>query len=250
MMTLERGSFSSFRLVRHAMESCSVVWRVALDWYISTHLRHYFYNLSMEILCRSGPFCACRHHTRKYQHIASLIKLTEVRWCEEHTARCVANEPVSVDIAALLCVSPMNSGEIWPREMGIVAAHRGCLSCVLDETRCRRPPNNGTRCPALPSQVESVVSQSGQSDVFLAIASKHGQTKNKVYSQNSSPWSIRRCALDTADFRPLYLDATTLRTGNRSLSRRMLSDSAHASAGNIIKAHCTSGGHIAHIAFD
>jgi hypothetical protein len=39
-----------------------------------TYLRHYFCNLSMEILCHSEPFCACRHHTVNYGQYAVLFR--------------------------------------------------------------------------------------------------------------------------------------------------------------------------------
>jgi hypothetical protein len=61
MMTLDRGSFSSLRDVRHAV--CDVSGFNVTCSQVDTHLRHCFYSSNKETLYHSGLFCACRHRT-------------------------------------------------------------------------------------------------------------------------------------------------------------------------------------------
>ena len=61
MMTLDRGSFSSLREVRHAV--CDVSGFDVTCSQVGTYLRHCFYSSNKGIPYHSGLFCACKRHT-------------------------------------------------------------------------------------------------------------------------------------------------------------------------------------------
>jgi hypothetical protein len=77
MMTLDRGSFSSLRDVRHAVRNVSGFDVTCLQ--ADTYSRHCFYSSNKETLYHSGLFCACRHHTV----VSMFSKMSSLGWYEK-----------------------------------------------------------------------------------------------------------------------------------------------------------------------
>lgn len=84
-MTLDRGSFSSLRDVRHA--ACDVSGCNVTCSQVDTYLRHYFYNSNKGILYHSGLSCVCKHHTVDCQRVLSSRVAQEAECGWYRTAR-------------------------------------------------------------------------------------------------------------------------------------------------------------------
>ena len=78
MMTLDLGSFSSLRDVRHAV--CDVSGYNVTCSQVGTYLRHYFYSSNKEILYHSELSCACKHHTVYHQRVVLSRVAQEAEW--------------------------------------------------------------------------------------------------------------------------------------------------------------------------
>lgn len=98
-MTLDRGSFSSLRDVRHA--ACDVSGYNATCSQVDTYLRHYFYNSNKGILYHSGLSCVCKHHTVDCQRVLSSRVAQEAECGWYRTAREITGPESACDMITI-----------------------------------------------------------------------------------------------------------------------------------------------------